>query len=272
MTKIKGSTVLITGGASGIGKLMGQRMLELGAQKLVLWDINEAALETLATEWNSQGFEVFPYMVDVSKNAQVTEMAEDVLSEVGAVDILLNNAGIVVGKDFADHSVKDIDSTIDINVKGVMYVAHAFLSSMMEHRRGHIINIASAAGMIPNPKMSVYAASKWAVLGWSESLRLELEREHKALKVTTITPSYIDTGMFEGVKAPLLTPILQPDEIVSEIIEAIRQDKILVRAPKIVNLLPILRGVLPTRVFDFTAEQMGVYDSMTKFKGRTDEE
>lgn len=268
MTKIKGSRVLITGGASGIGKLMGQRFLEEGARHLVIWDINEQTLEQAASHWRDQGFEAYPYQVDVAQPEQIEEMAQDVLNNLGPIDILINNAGIVVGKDFADHSRMEVDATIDINVKGVMHMARVFLPAMIEQGHGHIVNIASAAAMIPNPKMSVYAASKWAVLGWSESLRLELERLNKSLHVTTITPSYIDTGMFEGVKAPLLTPILKPREIVDEIIKAIRKDRILVRAPKIVNLLPILRGVLPTRIFDFTAEHLGVYDSMTNFKGR----
>ena len=268
MSKIKGSTVLITGGASGIGKLMGQRFLEEGADKLIIWDINESSLEAVTVSWEEQGYQVFPYQVDVSSSDQVAEMAEDVLKRIGPVDILINNAGIVVGKEFVEHSAADIASTIDINVKGVMFMAHAFLPPMIQQKKGHIVNIASAAAMIPNPRMSVYAASKWAVLGWSESLRLELERLNKSLRVTTITPSYIDTGMFEGVKAPMLTPILRPEEIVEEIVEAVRKNRIIVRAPKIVNLLPILRGVLPPRVFDYTAEQMGVYDSMKEFKGR----
>lgn len=268
MTKIKGSTVLITGGASGIGKLMGQRFLEEGVAKLIIWDINEMQLQAVTGQWEEQGYAVYPYQVDVSRNHQIEELAADVLKNVGTVDILVNNAGIVVGKDYTEHTVQDIDRTIDINVKGVMYMTRAFLPAMMEQDKGHIVNIASAAGMIPNPKMSVYAASKWAVLGWSESLRLELERLSKSLHVTTITPSYIDTGMFEGVKAPVLTPILKPEEIVEQIIKAVRKDRILVRAPKIVNLLPFLRGVLPTRIFDYTAEQLGVYDSMSEFKGR----
>ena len=268
MTKIKGSTVLITGGASGIGKLMGQRFLEEGAAKMIIWDINESALQEVTDSWEQEGYSVFPYQVDVSSSQQIEEMAADVEQHVGPVDILVNNAGVVVGKDFTDHQAQDIDATIDINVKGVMHLARAFLPGMIAQDQGHIVNIASAAGMTPNPKMSVYAASKWAVLGWSESLRLELERISKSLHVTTITPGYIDTGMFEGVKAPMLTPILKPQEIVEEIIKAVRKDKILVRAPKIVNLLPFLRGVLPTRVFDYTAEQLGVYNSMSDFKGR----
>ncbi len=268
MTRISRSTVLITGGASGIGKLMGRRLLEKNCSKLVVWDIDEDSLESLATAWSELGYDVYPYLVDVTSTAQVNEMAADVLSSIGKIDILINNAGVVVGKDFSQHTAGDIDITIDVNIRGVMQVTRAFIQPMIKTGSGHIINIASAAAMIPNPKMSVYAASKWAVLGWSESLRLELEQENENLKVTTVTPSYIDTGMFEGVKTPLLTPLLKPEEIVEEIISAIQENRILVRAPKMVNLLPFLRGVLPVSWFDFTARQLGVYDSMLEFKGR----
>ena len=268
MTRIRRSTVLITGGASGIGKLMGRRLLEKKCSKLVVWDIDEDSLESLVSAWSELAYEVHPYLVDVTSTAQVDEMAADVLNSIGKIDILINNAGIVVGKDFSDHSAEEIDDTIDVNIRGVMQVTRAFIQPMIKTGSGHVVNIASAAGLIPNPKMSVYAASKWAVLGWSESLRLELEELSRRLKVTTVTPSYIDTGMFEGVKAPLLTPLLDPEEIVEEIISAIQEDKILVRAPNIVNVLPFLRGVLPTRLFDFTAKQLGVYNSMEDFKGR----
>ncbi|GJM30005.1 MAG: oxidoreductase [Cyclobacteriaceae bacterium] len=268
MTRIRRNTALITGGASGIGRLMGQRLLELKCSKLVVWDIDELQLNNLTEEWSNQGYEVFPYLVDVANTTHVQEMAGDVLESVGKIDILVNNAGIVIGKNFVDHSTKEIDDTINVNIRGVMQVTRCFLMPMIRSGSGHIVNIASAAGLIPNPRMSVYAASKWAMVGWSESLRLELEQLNRRLRVTTVTPSYIDTGMFKGIKAPLLTPLLDPEEIVEEIIQAIVQDKIWVRSPKIINMLPFLRGILPTRLFDFTAQQLGVYSSMDDFKGR----
>jgi short-subunit dehydrogenase len=268
MTRINRTTILITGGASGIGKQMGLRFLEKKCSKLVVWDIDEQQLEKLAEEWSELGYDVYPYLVDVANTTQVDEMASDVINTLGKVDILVNNAGVVVGKDFAEHSAKDINDTFDINVKGMMQVTRNFIQPMIQTGSGHIVNIASAAGMIPNPRMSVYAASKWAVLGWSESLRLELEQLNKGLRVTTVTPGYIDTGMFKGVKAPLLAPLLDPEEIVEEIMQGIMQNKIWVRAPKIVSMLPFLRGLLPTRLFDFTAQQLGVYSSMDEFTGR----
>lgn len=268
MTKIKNKTILITGGASGMGKLMAKKCLQIGAKQVVLWDINEEQLNETTAEFERFRYKVHPYVVDVSNHEDIAWAAEDVLATVGKVDIVFNNAGIVVGKSFVEHSDADIQRTIGINVLGVMRVCKAFLPTMMDSGSGHIVNIASAAGLIPNPNMSVYASSKWAVIGWSESLRLELEEINKNLRVLTVTPSYINTGMFDGVKAPMLTPIMKPNDIVNRIIKAVEHNEIILRAPFIVNSVPILRGVLPTRVFDFVADKMGVYASMDEFKGK----
>jgi len=269
MTKIKDRVILITGGAMGMGKLMAEKTLAKGAKKVVLWDINEEALNTTAATLASKGFDVYPYIVDVSDAEDVTRSAKDVLETVGTVDILFNNAGIVVGKSFVEHSVRDIDRSIGINVLGVMYVARAFMPAMIEQGYGHVINIASAAGMVANPNMSVYAASKWAVLGWSESVRLEMEDKHPDVHILTVTPSYINTGMFDGVKSPLLTPILQPDYVVDRILQGIEANEIMLRAPFMVNAIPVLKGILPTRTFDFVAGRLfGVYKTMDTFKGR----
>jgi len=274
MTKIKDKNILITGGANGIGKMLGEKCLREGASHLVIWDINQENLTKTVGEFKKKGFEnVSPYIVDVSLTEDIETQAAKVLSEVGNIDILFNNAGVVVGKQFYEHTARDIDKTMQINVMGVMHVTRLFLPGMIEKGAGHIINIASAAGLTPNPKMSVYAASKWAVLGWSESLRIELERTSPDLHVTTVTPSYINTGMFDGAKAPLITPILDADDVTNQIISAIKSNEILLRAPSSVNLLPILRGILPTRVFDFVGGTLfGIYDTMADFIGRPKEE
>lgn len=269
MTSIRNSVVLITGGASGIGKLMGRKCLQKGASRLILWDINPENLQLTTEELTAEGFQVHPYLVNVADPTEVQRAATQVLLELGAPHILINNAGIVTGKPFAEHTIPEIERTLQVNVLGVMAVTHAFLPAMAERGLGHVVNIASAASLIPNPRMSVYAGSKWAVLGWSESLRLELEQAGRNLRVTTVTPSYIDTGMFAGVKAPILTPILQPDTIANAILQAIETDKILLRKPFIVTFLPLLRGLLPARMFDtIVGRWFKVYTSMNNFTGR----
>lgn len=274
MSKIKDTNVLVTGGANGIGKLMALRCLQEGCATMVLWDINQDNLAKTQKEFANRGFNnVHTYVVDVSDIDDIEATATKVLLDIGNVDILFNNAGIVAGKKyFWEYNSRDIEKTIDINVNGVMHVTRVFIKDMIKQNSGHIINISSASALISLPKGSVYAASKWAVLGWSESLRKELEQAKTKVHVTTICPSYIDTGMFKGVKAPMLFPLLQPDDIVEKIIKAVKTNEIILMQPDNVNLVPILKGIFPTRVFDVVAGWLGVYNSMDSFEGRNEKE
>lgn len=272
MASFENKVVLVTGGASGIGFLMGKKGLQKGAKHLVLWDINEDQLIISASELTQQGFSVSTNVVDVSNAEQVSRTASEVLKEYGTVDILFNNAGIVVGKLFHEHSASDIERTIGINVNGLMYVANALLPKMMDKKAGHIINITSAVGLTPNPGMTVYAASKWAAVGWAESLRLELKESYPRIKFLNVMPSYINTGMFAGVKAPLLMPLLDPEKIADKIISAVEREKIHLKAPFMVKTTLLFRGILPTGIYDFIAGRIfRVYESMNTFKGRDNE-
>lgn len=270
MTKISRKTVLITGGAGGLGKLMAGRFLAKKAAQVILWDINEEMLKKTIDEFKKNGYHhVSGYKVDVSNTKQIEKIATETMLEHGAIDILVNNAGIVPGKKlFSEHNHEDIDRTLSINTSAVMHVTRVFLPDMLRRKSGHIVNISSASAFIGNPNMAVYAASKWAVLGWSESLRLEMETEETGINITTICPSYIDTGMFNGVKTPLLFPLLKQDEIVDKIINAVEKEIDMVMAPDMVNIVPFLKGVLGRKLFDKVAGLIGVYSSMSTFKGR----
>jgi short-subunit dehydrogenase len=273
MSRIKGANVLITGGANGMGKMLGEKCLREGAAKLIIWDINEDNLLKVAREFKNKGYDnVYTFCVDVSSVNDIEKSATEVLLNIGNVDILFNNAGIIVGKNFWEHTAREIDRTIDINVRGVLHVSRVFVPEMVKQRRGHVINIASAAGIISNKQMSVYVASKWAVKGWSDSLRMELEGEGGDLHVTTVCPSYINTGMFSGVKAPKLFPLLEPEDITDQIMNAVKNNEIFLLAPDMLKAIPFLKGLLPTRWFDVAAEFLGVYSSMASFHGRPAEE
>jgi short-subunit dehydrogenase len=269
MSTFKGKTVLITGGASGIGKIMAHKILKQGAERMILWDINKENLEFTVGELKGQGYSVFSNIVDVSNLDQVRDAAQDVKNKAGKVDILINNAGVVVGKYFHEHTHKDIDFSMNINASALMHITKEFLDDMINANSGHIVNIASAAGMVSNPKMSIYCASKWAAIGWSDSLRLEMERIAKGVKITTVTPYYISTGMFDGVKSRII-PIVKPEKAANKIIRGIRKNRVFVRMPWLVYLLPLIKGVLPTRWFDLiVGKGFGVYKSMDEFKGHT---
>ena len=173
--KIQNKIVLITGGASGIGRIMGEMTLKKGASVLVIWDINQANIDATIGELKAFG-KVVGYRVDVSNYEVVAESYRKVKSEVGDVDILINCAGIITSnKTFDLCSAEEMDRTIKVNTLAPMYVARQVLPDMIARNSGHICKIASAGGMLATPKMSVYAASKWAAIGWSASVRIELQ-------------------------------------------------------------------------------------------------
>ena len=159
-----------------------------------------------------------------------------------------------------------------INAVAPMVVALQVLPDMVARNSGHICNIASAGGMISNPKMSIYAASKWAAIGWSDSVRIELEQMKSKVKITTIAPYYITTGMFDGVKSRVL-PLLKPEYAARQIIRAIERDK---RMKMLMRWIPVphhfvrlMQGLLPTRFFDWLFGQVfGIYHTMDNFTGR----
>jgi short-subunit dehydrogenase len=273
MTQIKNRCVLITGGASGIGKLIAKRCLEQRAYKVILWDINEVNLLKTKSEFANLGYSVDIDVVDVSNLEDIERAAKTAKDTYTTIDILFNNAGIVVGKPFVEHSHRDITKTMNINTSALMHIAKEFLPDMVDQCEGHIINLASASGLIANPNMSVYAASKWAVIGWSESVRLEMERGKTGVNITTVMPSYISTGMFDGAKSPFMTPMLTPDYIVDKIMEAVKNNTIILQEPFMVKSVPVLKGILPQRVFDFVAGKIfGVHNTMDQFKGRPQEQ
>lgn len=267
MSHIENKIALITGAASGIGKLMGKLLLQKGLHTLVIWDVNEKLLYSTTNELVQQGFKVLPYVVDVMDTNAVIAAAQQVKKDAGKIDILINNAGIVVGKSFAEHSHNDIDRTMIINSSALMHITKEFLPDMIAEKTGHIVNISSAAGMVSIPKMSVYVASKWAVIGWSDTLRLEMEKLNSNVKVTTVTPYYINTGMFDGVKS--IIPIVDPEVAARKIIEGIENNKLFVRMPVIVYTLLFVKGIFPARWFDvIVGKWMGIYNTMNDFKGR----
>jgi len=272
MDNVAGKTVLITGAAMGMGKLYAQLAVQERAGAVVLWDINQQALDETVAELEASGGKVHSYVVDVSSREAIQAAAGQVRAGVGDVDILINNAGIVRGKFFWEHdSEKDIWLTMAINSVAPMYITREFIPAMIASPTdSRIVNIASAAGLVSTPRMSVYCSSKWAAIGWSDSLRLELEQSgHENVKVTTVCPSYISTGMFEGAKGPLMTPILTPDVVVAKVWKAMKTGEPMLTMPWTVRLSSFAKGALPLRAWDTVADKVfGVYKTMSDFKGR----
>lgn len=275
MKSVQGKRVLVTGAAMGMGRLFAQRAVAEQAAAVVLWDLDESALNVTLDDLSDGSAAVSGYVVDVADAASVADTAAAVLEDLGGVDVVVNNAGVVRGnKYFWETDLeRDTKLTIDVNTLGPMYVAHELLPAMIaEPGECRMLNLASAAGFTPNPRMAAYAASKWAVIGWSDSVRLELKQAgHDHVKVTTVCPYYVRTGMFEGAKSAPLLPILDPADVVDEAWGAMLAGRPFVVLPKTVMLSEMLKGVLPTGVRDFIADHViGVYHTMEDFTGRSE--
>ncbi|KAB1643395.1 SDR family oxidoreductase [Gulosibacter chungangensis] len=263
-SKLRGRTLLITGGGSGIGRLMAIKAAERGA-RVVIWDLSVDAGLAVRDEIRRSGASAESFAVDVSDREEVARAA----TATGAVDVLINNAGVVTGKRLLEASADEIERTYRVNVLALYWVTRAFLGDMIERRRGTVVTISSAAGIVGVAKQTDYSASKFAAFGFTESLRQELRKDRTRVRTLTVCPYYIDTGMFEGVRTrfPRLLPILDADDAAVRIIRAIERGKRQLVMPPFVRVIPITR-MLPTRVFDFLMDFVGVNSTMDHFVGR----
>jgi all-trans-retinol dehydrogenase (NAD+) len=267
MTQFQGKNVLITGGATGIGKEIGKIVIGKGIKNLVIWDYDVNKLKETVAEFQTRFPNVYPIVADVSDLQQLLSSAKKTREITGSVDILINNAGILIGKYFHEHTHADIHNEMAINANGYIHLTREFLPDMLTRGSGHICNIASAAGMLGNPKMSIYCASKAAVIGWSDSLRIELKKLNKEVRITLVTPNYINTEMIGGLKS--LVPIVKKQDAARKIVRGIERNQRFVRMQFMVYALPLLKGILPVRWFDLiVGKGLGVYNTMNDFDGK----
>jgi len=261
--------VLITGAGSGIGKLMALLCAKEGS-RLILWDLNKENVEKVASEIKAKGGKAWAYQADVSNKDMVYSLADKIKKEIGKVDVLINNAGIVSGRPFLECSDAQVQRSLDVNILAHFWTTKAFLPDMMKTNHGHIVNIASAAGVVGVAGLADYCASKWAVIGFTESLRFEFKKQKlKGVKTTLVCPYYINTGMFEGVKTRFgfILPILKQEYVAKRIVKAIKKNWAELLMPRIVYTVPMMR-ILPTFLFDLICIILGVSASMDEFKGR----
>jgi all-trans-retinol dehydrogenase (NAD+) len=270
---IRGAHILITGAARGMGEIYARAAVANGARAVSIWDLDEAAATAVAASLTTKQCDVRAFIVNISDLAEIRRGVADTREQLGDVDVLINNAGVVTGAPFWEHDPeRDIERTMRVNSLAPMWLTRELLPAMMADRTRpkRILNIASAAGTIANPNMSVYAASKWALIGWGESLRLELQqRGYAHIAVTTFCPSFVSTGMFAGARGPLFTPIMTPNQATRAAWQGMLAGRPIVSKPWTVKLAMAVRGVLPTRAWDVVAGRVfHVYSSMDKFTGR----
>lgn len=258
---VKGEIILVTGAGHGIGKELALQFAALGAT-VVCWDINKKNNEQTVKEIKEIGYPTaYAYECDVSSRQTILEVAEKVKSEVGNVTILVNNAGIMPCHSLQDHSEQEIRKMFDINVFAHFWVTEAFLPSMLQNNRGHIVALSSMAGVLGVTNLVPYCASKFAVRGMMEAMREEM-RETTAncnINFTTIYPYMVDTGLCKRPKyrfASLFAPL--PVKLVAKkIIRATRMNRNEMSIPEymfpinnFMRIMPLSWGQMAKDFFD----------------------
>jgi NAD(P)-dependent dehydrogenase (short-subunit alcohol dehydrogenase family) len=192
LTDLNGRVVVITGGAGGIGRALGQAFAAHGA-RIALSDIDEARLATACDQLRQTGATVHGFPVDVTSRAAVTRLATEVVGHFGQVDVVCNNAGIAPFGRLVDTAPADWELTMGINFYGVVHGVEAFTPHLIAGGGGHLVNVASMAGLIGMEWLGVYCASKFAVVGLSEALYRELAPH--GIGVSVVCPMMVDTGI-----------------------------------------------------------------------------
>jgi short-subunit dehydrogenase len=272
MKSLRDKLILITGGARGIGLAIARRLGRDGGQ-IVLTDLDTPELKRAQETLQQDGVRCSVFTLDVTETDAMPDFRQRLHDTVGPVEILINNAGVVFGGPFLDVPLEKHLFTYRVNVDGLVAMTHTFLPDLISAGESHLVNISSASALVGLPWGSTYASSKWAVLGFTESIRQEMtELDHKHVGVTTVCPGYIDTGMFEGVRPPLMMPFLSPEELAENVQKAILKRQELVLEPWLVKLTPFLKGVLPRFLSDGLADLMGATTGMRSWTGHEGEQ
>jgi len=244
MTRLKGKVAIVTGASSGIGEATAEALAAEGAAVAVAAR-REERLRGLASRIEERGGRALVVATDVTDRAAVEALVERTRDELGEVDVLVNNAGIMPLSFVKNLHVDEWERMVDVNVKGVLYGTAAVLPGMMERRSGHIVNVSSVAGRRMFPAGSVYCATKFAVTAFSEGLRMELSPEY-GIRVTSIEPGAVATELADRITdddvEEMFAPfremeMLESEDIAESIVYA-------VTAPPRANVHEIL--VLPT--------------------------
>lgn len=266
---VSGKTVLVTGAGSGLGQGLTIEFAKLGAT-VIGWDISEKGLSAtekkleelnLKSSWSS-------YVCDLSKREQVYDLAKKVKQDVGDIDVLVNNAGIVTGKNFLQCDDSMIVKTMEVNAMAHFWTLKSFLPSMIRRDDGHVVSIASGAGIVGVPGLVDYCASKFAAVGIAEALDSEMYGMQKhGVHSTVVCPFFIDTGMFNGVTSPFI-PVLKTEWVIDAIIDGVLRNKRQIILPFATILFSLLKWLLPTKTYYELGSATQVDKSMNTFIGR----
>ncbi|MEX0610787.1 MAG: SDR family NAD(P)-dependent oxidoreductase, partial [Pirellulales bacterium] len=251
MREIRGKWALVTGAASGIGRAIALRLAREGSH-LFLLDIDETGLASVVEEAQQLGVQVVGRRCDVAEPREVSAAVAEVLARCGGVDILVNNAGITYYGRTDRMSAEHWDRLMRVNLLAHIQFTRELLPSLLERRETHVLNVCSVLGLIGMPKVTAYCTSKFAMVGFSESLRNEFGRQ--GLGVTALCPGFVSTNLFtnapleESVDEQKLPPRLictTPESVAKAAIKAIYRNRRLVVMEPFARLMYALKRFAP---------------------------
>jgi short-subunit dehydrogenase len=225
MKEFKNKNCFITGAASGIGRSFALALAKEG-MNLFITDINMQNLEKVKKEVEELGVKAYAGKCDVSKLRDFEVNAKEFNSKLGDLDLLINNAGIAIGGDILDLEIEDWKQVLDINLWSIIYSIKVFLPHMLEREAGHIVNVASGAGVFGSAEPLPYITSKFGVVGLSEALFGRLKNH--GINVSVIIPSYIRTNIFFNAKIKYPQKLMEDigKEKLEEIYNSILKDMV----------------------------------------------
>ncbi|HEY2299946.1 MAG TPA: SDR family oxidoreductase [Jatrophihabitans sp.] len=236
---LSGKVVFITGAARGIGRATASALLAEGA-RVAIGDLDEDLAKRTAKEL---GTDVFAIGLDVTDHAGFTAVLDEVEREVGPIDILINNAGIMPIGNFEDDSFESAYRQFSVNVFAVMHGTREAIKRMKPRGHGHVVNLASMAGVVPTPGAATYSASKHAVVGLCESLYWELRGT--GIDLSYVLPSLVKTELASGVKDTRASNSIEPEVVAGEIVKALKRPKLAVYAPASMGRITKVTGLIP---------------------------
>lgn len=261
--RVADSRVLVTGAGHGLGFAIASAFASAGA-KVVVTDLEaervQAAVQKLP--------DVCGYALDVTNANQIADVRSRITAEQGPIDVLVNNAGVVFGGPFLDVALAKHLATVNVNLSGLIAITHAFLPDLLARPAAHLVNIASASAVIALPNAITYAATKWAVLGFTESLQEELRlQQHRHICATAICPGYIATGLFDGAEPGRLAGWLTPEQVATAVVRAVEKRREFVMLPRLQRALYGLTAGWPRSWYKWLCRTFGVSHSMSGWQG-----
>lgn len=188
--RVEGLVAIITGAGSGIGEASAIRLAEEGAM-VICADINELAAKSTSESINATGGRATWAVIDISDSHACTQLVDKTVEDFGSVDILVNNAGVNLPGVFHEVTNETIDRTLNVNVKGAMYLTRAAIPYMLKNSRGSIVNMSSVNGLVSEPFLSVYSASKGALVMFTRGIALDYAK--LGIRCNAICPGWVDT-------------------------------------------------------------------------------